>query len=293
MNPHLGRRVEPLTGGWQPGDVGLCSFSVDDENSAAPSSGGGPGGESYVSLFLLPTFSKKEQFTFPPGSQVHWTTVCDALLPHSRPQPILPAAKRVWFRDTVRAIFCTIQPYSPSLQHQRYVDWEVGRRLEASCSRAQFDSATQFSSPGDLPSSTAFSRLRWQPGMPLSCVRRLLSSWQRMQSSWSLQPRSGRGFTALTSSYPRKVVTDPSWIGESWTGLCTSSRSRCWRAGAWSNASSPRIGLQRSTWRTLPFMFRSFCDTDRSYGLRSKVGHSSRGSSPSGSPCLPVPLWRS
>ncbi len=35
-------------------------------------------------------------------------------------------------------------------------------------------------------------------------------------------------------------------------------------------------------------MFRSFCNTDRSYGLRSKVGHGSTGSSPSGSPCLPV-----
>ncbi len=34
-------------------------------------------------------------------------------------------------------------------------------------------------------------------------------------------------------------------------------------------------------------MFRSFCDTDRFYGLRSKVGHGSTGSSPSGSPCLP------
>ncbi len=30
-------------------------------------------------------FLKKEQFPFPPGSQVHGTTVCDALLPHSRP----------------------------------------------------------------------------------------------------------------------------------------------------------------------------------------------------------------
>ncbi len=39
-------------------------------------------------------------------------------------------------------------------------------------------------------------------------------------------------------------------------------------------------------------MFRSFCDTDRSYGLRSRVGHGSTGSSPSGSPCLPVPLPR-
>ncbi len=46
-------------------------------------------------------------------------------------------------------------------------------------SHAQFDSA----------SSTAFSRRRWQSGTPLSCARRLLSSWQRMQSSRSLQPR--------------------------------------------------------------------------------------------------------
>ncbi len=73
----------------------------------------------------------------------------------------------------------------------------LAQRLEAwltlpAClagSRAQFDSATRFSSPGDLPSSTAFSRRWWQSGTPLSCARRLLSSWQRMQSSRSLQPR--------------------------------------------------------------------------------------------------------
>ncbi len=47
-------------------------------------------------------------------------------------------------------------------------------------SHSQFDSAMGFSSPGDLPSSTAFSRLRWQSRTPLSCARRLLSSWQRM-----------------------------------------------------------------------------------------------------------------
>ncbi len=79
----------------QPGDVGICSFSGDGENSAAPSPGGGPGGESSVSVL------KKEQFPFPPGSQVHGTTVCDALLPHSRPQPILPVAKRVQFGDDI------------------------------------------------------------------------------------------------------------------------------------------------------------------------------------------------
>ncbi len=38
-------------------------------------------------------------------------------------------------------------------------------------------------------------------------------------------------------------------------GLYTSSHSRCWRISAWSNAFSPRIGLQRSTWRTLTFTF--------------------------------------
>ncbi len=48
-----------------------------------------------------PTFSKTEQFPFPPGSQVHGTTVCDALLPHSRPRPILPVAKRVRFGDDI------------------------------------------------------------------------------------------------------------------------------------------------------------------------------------------------
>ncbi len=69
--------------------------------------------------------------------------------------------------------------------------WRHGSRCPTCLagSRAQFDSATRFSSPADLPSSTAFSRRRWQSGTPLSCARRLLSSWQRMQSSRSLQPR--------------------------------------------------------------------------------------------------------
>ncbi len=51
--------------------------------------------------------------------------------------------------------------------------------LAGSC--AQFNSAAWFSSPGNLPRSTPFSRLRWQSRTPLSCARRLLSSWQRME----------------------------------------------------------------------------------------------------------------
>ncbi len=69
--------------------------------------------------------------------------------------------------------------------------WRRGSRYPACLagSRSQFDFATRFSSPGDLPSSTVFSRRQWQSGTPLSCARGLLSSWQRMQSSRSLQPR--------------------------------------------------------------------------------------------------------
>ncbi len=46
----------------QPEDVGVCSFSGDGENSAAPSPGRGPGGESYVIfLFLFCRWTKVSQ----------------------------------------------------------------------------------------------------------------------------------------------------------------------------------------------------------------------------------------
>ncbi len=59
------------------------------------------GREENLPFLFCSHFLKKEQFPFPPGSQVHGTTVCDALLPHSRPRPILPVAKRVRFRDDI------------------------------------------------------------------------------------------------------------------------------------------------------------------------------------------------
>ncbi len=206
-----------------------------------------------------------------------------------------------------RTAFCTIHPLLPFAAPPQvcrlhrwshmHIVWRRGSRC-SDClagSRAQFESATWFSSPGDLPSSTAFSRRRWQSGTPLSCARGdcCPPGKGRNRASPSSRDEAG-GFTALTSSYPRKVVAfGQSWICKSWTRLYTSSRLRCWCTGAWSNAFSPRIGLQRSTWRTLTFTFRSFHDTDRFYGLRSKDGHGSTGSSPSGSPCLPVRSRRS
>ncbi len=104
---------------------------------------------SFPRWTTVPTFSKKEQFP-----QVHGMIMCDALLPHSRSRSILPAVKRVQFGDAVlphaplaspnlgprefckdvseRAAFCTIQPYSPSLHHHRYVNCAVETACTAS-----------------------------------------------------------------------------------------------------------------------------------------------------------------
>ncbi len=107
-----------------------------------------------------------------------------------------------------------------------------------------------------------------------------------------VRPVWGQGFTALTSLYPRKkkkvVGYDRSWICEFWIGAFTSYRSRCSRRNAFSSASVPGIGLQRSTWRTRTFMSRFFLDTGRFCALRSRVEHISTRSYPSGWPCLPA-----
>ncbi len=131
-NRHIGRRVEPLAGERRPPrpsqapsrpgsrrsgpDVGnpeMLEFALSQETArTAPLLPPVEGREEnllfrFVSVPPLvqgpavPTFSKKEQFPFPPGSQVHGTTVCDALPPHSRPRPILPVAKRVRFGDDI------------------------------------------------------------------------------------------------------------------------------------------------------------------------------------------------
>ncbi len=136
-NRHLGRRVKPFAGERcppcpsqapsRPGsrrsgpDVGnpeMLEFALSQETvRTAPLLPPVKGREEnlpfhFVSVPPLvqgpavPTFSKKEQFPFFPGSQVHGTTLCDALLLHSRPRPILPVAKRVRFGDN-------IPPHSP------------------------------------------------------------------------------------------------------------------------------------------------------------------------------------
>ncbi len=93
---------------WSGPDAGnpeMLEFSIYQETArTAPLLPPVEGWEENIQfLFLLSGtyFLKKEQFPFPLGSQVHGTTVCDALLPHSRPRPILPVAKRVRFGDDI------------------------------------------------------------------------------------------------------------------------------------------------------------------------------------------------
>ncbi len=131
-NRHMGRCVEPLAGKRRPlrpsqapsrpgsrrsgpdaGNPEMLEFALSQETArTAPLIPPVEGREEnllfrFVSVPPLvqgpavPTFSKKEQFPFPPGSQVHGTTVCDALPPHSRPRPISPVAKRVRFGDDI------------------------------------------------------------------------------------------------------------------------------------------------------------------------------------------------
>ncbi len=131
-NRHIGRCVEPLAGERRPpcpsqapshpgsrrsgpdaGNPEMLEFALSQETARTMPLLPPVEGREENLLFrfvsvpplvqgpAVPTFSKKEQFPFPPGSQVHGTTVCDALPPHSRPRPILPVAKRVRFGDNI------------------------------------------------------------------------------------------------------------------------------------------------------------------------------------------------
>ncbi len=145
-NRYLGRRVEPLPGVMRA--TRRC-WNLLFLRIFAPSPGGGPGGESSVSV--PPLVQGPVLF----GTQgVRWGCLrTHRLLYHP---PLLPFA--------APPQVCRLCRWSCL-----HSVWRRGSRcpacLAGSC--AQFDSATRFSSPGDLPSSMAFSRRRWQSGTPV------------------------------------------------------------------------------------------------------------------------------
>ncbi len=115
-NRHLGRRVEPLAGERRP-----PSPSQAPSRPGSRRSGPDAGNPEMLEFALSQETATKEgreenlPFHFVSGpltfiahcslsqrkSNFHGTTVCDALLPHSRPRPILPVAKRVRFGDDI------------------------------------------------------------------------------------------------------------------------------------------------------------------------------------------------
>ncbi len=147
----------------QPGDVGVCSFSGDGENSAAPSPGGGPGGESSVSfcfcsaagprasgthLFKERAISFFSGFSGPwddsvrrPASSLSPTTHVassqESIVRGRHSSPRTSGQSRSGTREfgedaSERTAFCAIHPYSLSLHHHRYVDCAVGAACTAS-----------------------------------------------------------------------------------------------------------------------------------------------------------------
>ncbi len=217
------------------------------------------------------------------SSQVHGTTVCDALLPHSRPRPILPVAKRVRFGDD-------IPPHAPLASSV----WDPGSSVRmpqnAPPSVPSTPSPFRCTTTGmsivpleplaqrleawlTLPSLSHWLTCTIRLGYAIQFARRppkfngVLETLVAVRNAPVLREKIAvllakdaiepippaekrQGFYSPYFIVPKKLLAfDQSWICKFWTGLCTSSRSRCGRAGALSNASSPRIGLQRSTWR--------------------------------------------
>ncbi len=207
--------------------------------------------------------------------------------------------------ESERRASCTIQPYSHSLHHCGYVDCAVGATCTASggvacaaqpVSLAHAHNSTRLRDSVRQATSQVQRRSRDCGGSSeCSCLARGDCCPPGKDAIEPVPPAEMKqGFYSPYFIVPKKDGgLRPILDCDSWTGPCTGSRLRCWRTGAWSNAYSPGIGLQWSTWRMLTFMFRSFRDTDRSYGLRPRVGHGSTGSSPSGSPCPPVSSRRS
>ncbi len=228
--PRLSRKSTKRPWRGQPRDVGVCSFSGDGKNSVAPSPEEGRVENPkfhFISVPQKPTLSKKEQFPFPLGFQVRGPTVYNPLPPHFHPWPILPAVRGRSASPHISSQsplglreLCedgdhpALLPFPAPPQVRRLYRWshlhgvwKRGLRCSACLvgSRAQFDSAAQFSSPGDLSSSAAFLRLRWQPRMLLSCTRRLLSSWpvppaemrQGFYSPYFIVPKKGGGLRPI------------------------------------------------------------------------------------------------
>ncbi len=277
----------------------------------------------FVLFLFRPTFSKKEQFPFPPGSQVHGTTVCDALPTHSRPWPILPVAKRVRFGDD-------IPPHAPLASPVRDPGSSVRMPQNAPPSAPSTPTPFRCTTTGTsiVPLEPLAQRLEaWLTLPSLSCwLTRTIRLGYAIQFAWRPPKLNGVLETSVA------VRNAPVLREEIAVLLAKDAIELVPPAEMRQGFYSPYFIVPKKGGGLRPIldlrvlMLRGFAQapvqdadaqahdqmhsapglvcsdrpegrllsrfdpsaTDRFYGLRSKVGHGSTGSSPSGSPCLPV-----
>ncbi len=309
----------------QPGDVGVCSFSGDGENSAAPSPGGGPGGESSVSFCFCSaagprasgTHLLKERANFfssgfsgpwddsvrRPASSLspttHFASSQESTVRGRHSSPRTSGQSRSGPREfgedaSERSAFCAIHPYSLSLHLHRYVDCAVGAACTASGGVAH---AAQ---PVSLAHAHNSTRLR-------DSVRQATSQVQRRSRDVGGSPERpclargdccppGKGCNrAGPSSRDEAGVLQP---------LLHRTQERWWPRPILDlrvlNRALHKLPFKMLTHRRMikciqPQDWFAAIDLKDAYfhvsilpRHRPFLGHGSTGSSPSGSPCLPV-----
>ncbi len=155
LNRHLGRRVEPLAGERRPphpsqapsrpgsrrsgpdtSNLEMLEFALSQSQEMAktalllPPEEGRE--ENPMFLFCSAHFLKERAISFSSGFSGPWdNSVGRSTSPHTSSQSCM--GPREFSKDaSERAAFCTIQPYSPSLHHHRYVNCAVGAACMAS-----------------------------------------------------------------------------------------------------------------------------------------------------------------
>ncbi len=266
-------------------------------------------------------FLKKEQFPFPPGFSGPWhdsvQRPASSLSPTNHFASSQESTVRGWHSSprtsgqsrlgprefgedaSERTAFCTIHPYFLSLHlhvHVLHVDCAVGAACTASGGVAH---AAQPVSLAHADNSTRYAIQFARRPPKFNAVLETLVAVRNapvlreeiavLLDKDAIEPvppaERRQGFTALTSSYPRNVVAFvQSLICEFWTGLYTSSRSRCGRSGRIIKCIQPKdwfaaIDLKDAYFHVSILLRRR----------PSKVGHGSTGSCHLGltlSPCV-------
>ncbi len=284
------------------------------------------GGESFI---LFRRWLKGQRYPlyqvraipFPPSFQVHGSTVCDALPPHSHPRPILPAAKRARFGDAVLPHAPLASPYRDSGSSAR-MSQNAGPSVPSSLTPIRCTTAGTSIVPLEplarrleawlaLPSPSRWLTRTIRLGYAIQFARRppkfsgVLETAVAARNAPVLREEIAVLLARMQSSRPSS--RDEAGVLQP---LFHRTQERRW------SSTNPGLRLLNRALHRLPFKMLTHrrmikCIQPRDwfaaidlkdayfhvsilpqhrpfYGLRPRVGHGSTGSSPSGSPCPPV-----